>query len=64
MGKFEPSNREKELVFSHLPAQKDVLVALIQQDSLMPESYVRSLIWNMKRLGLIYTDDNHLLKKV
>jgi|WetSurMetagenome_2_1015567.scaffolds.fasta_scaffold1616671_2 hypothetical protein len=62
MGKFEPSIREKEQVFNLLPETKENLVKLLLAATTMPEKYVRSLIWNMKRIGLIYTFQNQIKK--
>ena len=63
MGKFEPSEREKCLVFKSLPATKESLINTIMQTN-MDEKYARSLIWNMRRLALIYTGDNNMIGKV
>jgi len=60
--KFNPSLREKEQIFKFLPTTKEQLITRIIFLGL-DEKYARSLIWNMKRLALIYTD-NFLIKKV
>jgi hypothetical protein len=62
MGKFDPSEREKTMVFELLPAVKrDIIEALIARG--WTESYARSLIWNMRRVGQLYTN-NGMIKKV
>ena len=62
LGKFDPSEREKTIIFELLPAVKrDIIEAMIAKG--WPESYARSLIWNMKRVGHIYTH-NGVIKKV
>ena len=62
--KFEPSEREKQIIFESLPCHKDTLISIIKASTGLTEKYARSLIWNMKRLALIYTKDRGLLDKV
>jgi len=64
MVKFDPSNDEVEEVLSLLPLEKEVLVDKIIGQLNTTEDYARSLIWNMKRIGLIYTNIKHQLDKV
>ena len=61
--KFEPSQREKTMVFGHLPATKEYLISIIKRETGLSEKYARSLIWNMRHCALLYTGDNHLIKK-
>jgi hypothetical protein len=63
MGIFEPSNREQQMIFEMLPATKQELIEKIMARG-WPERYARSLVWNMKRLALIYTGDQSMIKRV
>lgn len=59
---FEPSEREKQQVFKHLPRSKNDLIELIKLESRLDEKYARSLIWNMHYRGQIYTFDGLIMK--
>jgi hypothetical protein len=63
MGRFDPSEREKQLVFSSLPATKEDHVEIIKADTDMTAQYARSWIRNMRRLSFNYMSDG-LLRKV
>jgi len=62
MAKFDPSGREKSLVFEVLPATKEAVISHIRLKTGLPEAYARSLIWNMKRVGQVYTFDGQIRK--
>ncbi|GAI86064.1 unnamed protein product [marine sediment metagenome] len=61
MAKFDPTERERNLVFSRLPATKEAVIASLIKGG-FPEGWIRSLIWNMRRVGQIYTYDG-IIKK-
>ena len=60
--KYYPTEREQRIVFSLLPENKRDLIALLRASTTKSEKEIRSLLWNMKRVGLIYTYSGQIKK--
>lgn len=61
--KFEPNDRDKGLVYKYLPSEKEHLIENIKSDTGFSEKWIRSLIWNMRRIGAIWTDSQGMIQK-
>ena len=58
-----PSEYHQKAVFSVLPAKKETLAHLVAQE--IPNctlKQAKSIIWNMRRVGLIYTNQGIVQK--
>lgn len=52
------------MVLNQLPATKETLINIIVNETKLDDKYVRSLIWNMRRFGMIWTDSQHLIRDI
>jgi hypothetical protein len=60
--RFVVTERDKKLVYKHLPNTKEAIIDALKQEGWSEKTYIRTLIWYMKCRGDICTHQGIIRK--